>query len=124
MNLGDGVRNSNVFRPIIAPLVAVLLLGAATANADVVTPVGTNQSLLQGLTWSARALGTQSPATITGNPNNTSLPVAASDLTNNPASNYGFTDSFAAANGAYASGTVRGQQYNFVDTYVIDVPNS
>jgi hypothetical protein len=50
--------------------------------------------------------------------------VTVSDLTGNPASNYGFTNSFGAANGAFASGTLQGLQYNFVDTYIIDVPAS
>lgn len=118
------MRSGNSYKLILVPLAGALLFGAAIAKADVVTPVGTNQPLILGLTWSATAMGTQSPATITGDPNNSLGPVKASDLTGNPASNYSFTNSFAAANGAYATGLVKGQQYNFVDTYVIDVPNS
>jgi hypothetical protein len=106
------------------PLAIASVLAAASANADIVTAVGTNQPLVLGLSWSATGAGTQSPATLTGNPNNAVGPVNVSDLTGNPASNYSFTNSFPAANGAFASGTIRGQQYNFVDTYVIDVPDS
>lgn len=100
------------------------MLGAATAEADTVTPVGSNQSLVLGLSWSATGMGTQSPATITGDPSSSTGGVNVSDLTGNPASNYSFTNSFAAANGAFASNTLHGQQYNFVDTYVINVPTS
>jgi hypothetical protein len=114
----------NSRKPMLAPLGAALVLSAVSARADVVTAVGPNQPLILGLTWSATGSGTQSPATITGNPGNSSGPVNVSDLRNNAASNYSLTDSFAAANGAYASGSVLGQHYNFVDTYVIDVPNS
>ncbi len=118
------MSHSSLTKPILAPLGAALLLAAATANADVVTPVAPDQALILGLTWSATGSGTSSPATITGNPGNSLGPVNVSDLTSNPAGNYSFTNSFAAANGAYAAGTIQGQEYNFVDTYVIDVPNS
>jgi hypothetical protein len=111
-------------KPYLAILVSCVTLGSAAARADIVTPVGTNQPLILALSWSATGAGLQSPATITGNPNDSLGPVSVSDLTNNPASNYSFTNSFAAANGAYAAGTLQGQQYNFVDTYVVDVPNS
>src|SRR5580658_2921728 len=104
----------------LAILVSCVTLGSAAARADIVTPVGTNQPLILALSWSATGAGLQSPATITGNPNDSLGPVSVSDLTNNPASNYSFTNSFAAANGAYAAGTLQGQQYNFVDTYVVD----
>jgi len=102
----------------------VALTLAAVAHADIVTPVGSSQPLILGLTWSATGAGTQSPATITGTPGDSLGPVTVSDLTGNPASNYGFTNSFGAANGAFAAGTIQGLQYNFVDTYVIDVPAS
>jgi hypothetical protein len=114
----------NSIKIIAAPLGIALVLGAAAAHADTLNPVGPDQSLVLGLSWSATGMGTQSPTTMTGDPGSSTGGVNVSDLTGNPASNYSFTNSFAAANGAYAAGTLKGQQYNFVDTYVIDVPNS
>jgi hypothetical protein len=108
----------------IAASLAVLALSAGLAHADVVIPVGQNQPLILDLSWSATAMGTQLPATITGNPGNSLGPVSISDLTGNPSSNYSFINSFAAANGNFGAGTVAGGKYNFVDTYVIDVPSS
>ena len=110
--------------PTVVPLGMTLALGATVAHADLVTPVGTNQPLILALSWSATGAGTQSPATITGDPTTTSGPVKVSDLTGNPASNHSFTNSFSAANGAYAAGALQGQKYNFVDTYVIDIPTA
>lgn len=111
-------------KSIVVLVGLALTLATVVAQADIVTPVGSNQPLILGGSWSATAPGSQSPATITGNPANTSGPVTVSDLTGNPASNYSFTNSFGAANGAYAAGTIQSLQYNFVDTYVIDVPAS
>jgi hypothetical protein len=76
-------------------------LAAAAAHADIVTPVGQNQPLILDLSWSATTMGTQSPATITGNPGNGLGPVSISDLTGNPSSNYSFINSFGAANGNF-----------------------
>lgn len=108
---------------VVACGVAIALATAA-ARADIVTPVGSDQPLILGLSWSATGAGTQSPATITGNPGSTLGPVTVSDLTGNPAGNYSFTNTFGAANGAFAAGTLQGVPYNFVDSYVIDVPAS
>lgn len=114
----------NYLKSTILLLGMTLAFGATVAHADLVTPVGTNQPLILALSWSATGAGTQSPATITGDPTTTSGPVKVSDLTGNPASNYSFTNSFSAVNGAYAAGTLQGQHYNFVDTYVIDIPTA
>jgi hypothetical protein len=47
------------------------------------------------------------------------------DVTGNVASTYMFNDSFSFPNGSFAgAGTINGNSYGFVDTYVIDVPNS
>jgi hypothetical protein len=101
---------------------------AAAAHADMLKPVGPNGSLTPALSWSAAGMGTESPATLTGNLNDPAQGVTVNDLSGNPASNYGFANSFPAANGAFASGTLQvqgqAQQYNFVDTYIIDAPTS
>jgi hypothetical protein len=107
----------------------MLSLCVGTATADIVTPVGTNNPLILSLSSSTNQMGTASPATITGDGSLTddTGPVQISDLTGNPASNYGFSNSFGNLNNGYfGTITVSGtpQTYNFVDSYVIDVPNS
>jgi hypothetical protein len=108
---------------------AGLSLSVGTAMADIVTPVGADGQLILSLTSSTNQPGTASPATITGDGSLTDNtgPVQISNLTGNPASNYGFTNSLSSLNGGYfGTITVNGtpQNYNFVDSYVIDVPNS
>jgi hypothetical protein len=113
-------------KSVFAMLGTTAILAAGSVHADIVNLVGQNGSLNPNMdiTWSATTMGTQSPTTITGNPANSLGPVIVSDLSGNPASNYGFSNSFAASNGNFGSGTILGNKYNFVDTYVIDVPNS
>ncbi len=108
-------------------LVLVLAGLSAGARADIVTQIPAGGSLILSQTWTATAQGTQSPTTITGDGSTTDGlgPVHVSDLTTNPASNYNLVDTIAgAAAGNYAVGTIQGQPYNFVDTYVVDVPNA
>jgi hypothetical protein len=97
--------------------------------ADIVTPVGPDGQLILTLSSSTNQMGAASPTTITGDGSLTDNtgPVQISNLTGNPASNYGFSNSFGNSNGGYfGTITVNGtpQEYNFVDSYVIDIPNS
>lgn len=101
----------------VAASLAVSALSASLAHADVVIPVGQNQPLILDLSWSATTMGTQSPATITGNPSNGLGPVSISDLTGNPSSNYSFINSFAAANGNFGLGTVAGGKYRRAERF-------
>jgi hypothetical protein len=108
---------------------SVLCLCIGTAMADVVTPVGPDGQLILSLSSSTNQSGTASPATITGDGSLTDNtgPVQISNLTGNPASNYGFSNSFSNLNGGYFGTITIGstpQNYNFVDSYVIDVPTS
>jgi hypothetical protein len=108
---------------------AALSLGVGTAMADIVTPIGTNGQLILSLSSSTNQMGTVLPGTITGDGSLTDNtgPVQISDLTGNPASNYGFGNSFGNLNnGFFGTITVNGtpQEYNFVDSYVIDIPTS
>jgi hypothetical protein len=113
----------------IAAAAGALSLCVGTAMADILTPVGTDGQLILSLSSSTNQTGTASPATITGDGSLTDNtgPVQISDLTGNPASNYGFTNSFGNLNNGYfgtisVNGTA--QEYNFVDSYVIDIPTS
>lgn len=113
----------------IAAAAGALSLAAGTAMADIVTPVAPDGQLILSLSSSTNQMGTASPATITGDGSLTDNtgPVQVSNLTGNPASNYGFSNSFSSSNGGYfGTITINGtpQDYNFVDSYVIDVPNS
>jgi hypothetical protein len=101
-------------------LAATALYG--TANADVVTAINPNGTLLLGFGTSTSTPNSGAPATVTGNPNSSTLPIQVNDLTNNPASNYNFFNSYSLPTTASYSGTLNGYSYNFDDNYIIDVP--
>jgi hypothetical protein len=114
---------STVLTEILAALGLTSIL-AGVAVADVVTPIAPNGTLLLGFSTTAAGANSGAPATVTGNSGTSSLPVHVNDLTTNPASNYAFSNSFALPANASFSGTIQGYNYNFDDSYIIDVPNS
>ena len=105
------------------------LLGVATAEADIVTVVPTtapNNVLVAPFSQVASAT-VATPGTIIGDGlNNGTGPVQVSDVSNNVAGSYSFNNTFAANGNSFGTVTAAGvvQSYNFVDTYVIDVPTS
>jgi len=111
-----------VTKSILIVVVAAAVYG--TAAADVVTPISPNGTLLLGFGTSTSTANSGVPATVTGNPSTTTLPIQVNDLTSNPASNYNFFNSYSLPANASYTGTLNGYSYNFDDNYVIDVPQS
>lgn len=113
----------SIARPLL--LAAGALGGSGIAAADILQSVPALGTLTPTLSWSTTATG-QTPATQTGTGvNDGTGPVTVMDLTGNVASTYFFNDSFNFPNGSFAgAGTINGNNYGFVDSYVIDVPNS
>ncbi|HLZ99647.1 MAG TPA: VPLPA-CTERM sorting domain-containing protein [Steroidobacteraceae bacterium] len=101
---------------------ALSALIAAFAHADIVTPVATGAALVAPFT--SMAGGTQTaPQTETGDGlNNANGPVSVSDISNNSAGSYTFNRTLGADTSSF--GTIAGRSYNFVDTYVIDIPTA
>jgi hypothetical protein len=73
----------------------LLSLCGGAAIADIVMPVGTDGNLILSLSSSTNQAGTANPATLIGDGSLTDNtgPVKIGDLTGNPASNYGFSNS-------------------------------
>ncbi len=104
--------------------VSGLVMLSSAAMADMVAPVGTNGPLTIAYSATATGPNSGSPSTTTGNPSSSTGGVSVNDLTNNPASNYSFTNSFSLPSNASFTGSIQGYPYNFSDSYVIDVPTA
>jgi hypothetical protein len=99
-----------------------LVFAAAVAHADIVTPVATGAALLAPFTSMASSTVT-TPQTETGDGLSNGIgPVSVSDISNNSAGSYTFNRTISADTSAF--GTIGGRSYNFVDTYVIDIPTA
>ncbi len=93
---------------------------ATLAHADIVTPVATGNPLVSPLTSTASSTVT-TPQTETGDGSNDGVgPVLVSDVSSNSAGSYTFSHTVAANTSSF--GSINNQAYNFVDSYVIDIP--
>lgn len=101
----------------------VALIAASTAvRADIVTPVATGAALVAPFT-SMASITVTTPQTETGDGlNNATGPVSVSDISNNSAGSYTFNRTISANTTSF--GTIGGRSYNFVDSYVIDIPTA
>lgn len=104
---------------------AGVLCVVPTAFADTLQGVPLNGTLTATLSWASSADG-QTPASITGDGvNDGTGPVVVENLTGNGASTYTLQNTFLAPAGSYPAATqINGENYGFVDTYVIDVSGS
>jgi hypothetical protein len=108
------------FLPKAIPLGLALVFGAVAANADIVTPVATGAALVAPFMSMASSTVT-SPQTETGDGlNNGTGPVTVSDISGNSAGSYTFNATLAPNSSTF--GSILGQSYNFVASYVIDIP--
>jgi hypothetical protein len=109
-------------RLALAPVLLAPLLLAAPAHADIVTPIATGSPLLAPFTSTASSTVT-TPQTETGDGLDDGIgPVMVSDILNNAAGSYTFNRTISANTSSF--GALNGQQYNFVDSYVIDIPTA
>jgi hypothetical protein len=99
-----------------------LILAGTAAHADIVTTVTTGNALVGPFSSTASASVTV-PQTLTGDGLNNGIgPVSVSDISNNAAGSYTFNRTIAANSSSF--GTINGLAYNFVDSYVIDIPTA
>ena len=102
-------------------------IGVGLAHADTLnTSIGANSDLtgLEAIQWNSTI--SPSPTTVTGTGVNGDGQTAVNvlDLSQNGLSTYTFHDNFAAGVGATSAGTINGNPYGFVDTYVLNLPAS
>jgi hypothetical protein len=117
-------------RVLTAGIAGAIVFASGAANADIIKSVSANGALVDSLSWYSTAAN-QSPSTITGDGKNDNTgPVTVNDVSGNVSSTYSFGDSFNSPDGSFAaSNQIQGQNpapenYGFVDTYVINLPNS
>jgi hypothetical protein len=106
-----------------APL-CLALAALGVAHADQLVPPTTfegSQYLVTSQSWFSTA-PSQTPGTVTGTGSGNPGGVSITDLTAAASGTYLFDQSFAVGQGAYAAGTINGNPFGFIDSYVIDVP--
>jgi len=95
---------------------------ATLAHADIVTPVLAGNPLVSPFTSTASSSVT-TPQTETGDGSNDGVgPVLVSDVSSNAYSAGSYTFSHTVAANTSSFGSINNQAYNFVDSYVINIP--
>jgi hypothetical protein len=108
--------------PLAGKLGLALILAGTATHADIVTTVPTGNALVGPFSSTASAAVTV-PQTLTGDGLNNGIgPVSISNISNNAAGSYTFNRTIAANSSSF--GTINGLAYNFVDSYVIDIPTA
>jgi hypothetical protein len=114
------------------------LVGGGWAHADSLVSVGPNSDITgnevissgvfpgtppttQG--WYTTGPG-QTPSTVTGTGTTGPGGLNVVDVSGNGTSNYSLRDNYSAGQASNVAGTIAGQQYGFVDTYVLNLPTS
>jgi hypothetical protein len=110
------------FRALILSAAGCGISWADTINTNIL-PNG-DITGLEAIQWNSSAGLTPTTITGTGNNQDGNDAVSVLDLSNNGLSTYTFHDNFAAGQGSISAGTINGNSYGFVDTFVLNLPAS
>jgi hypothetical protein len=108
--------------PKAGKLGLALLFATTAAHADIVTTVPTGSALIAPFTSTASGTVTAPQTQVGDGLNNGIGPVSVSDISNNTAGSYTFNRTMSANTSSF--GTIGGHAYNFVDSYVINIPTA